>query len=257
MKKTIKLSLGAASVLVIASLVFCGVSIISKMNNHQGEPSEPVIASSQIVNLSDRPTYDSRTEFDVDKTIASSVSLSMTSANYKDPAKLQAASDYVAIVFIDSIDGADNYAEVTDNSTMITSFGKMTILESLKGDLQPGDTKTFYRTGGIMDFEQYCKHANQAHCDKLRHLDPERNAISESLLQDVGFEVGKTYLAYLIKDESFRDGEGYTFTGLENGTREVQAATTYTLNSNSSDLKVLNNFTGEWENLGDVVKQDK
>ena len=74
------------------------------------------------------------------------------------------------------------------------------------------------------------------------------------LFQDPDFEVGKVYLGYFIKDRDFSEEEGYTFTGLEGGTREVQTERTYTLGSDSSNLQVLNNFTGEWEHLGNIIK---
>lgn len=257
MKKSIKYSLGITGTFAVAALVIWGAFTLHELEGQEKPAMPEEVASVEAIDLTNRPTYDNRAEFDAEKTISSGLSLSMVTSNYKDPAKLQEDSDYIAIVFIDSVDGADNYSEVTGDETLVTSFGKMTILESLKGDLEPGSIKVFYRVGGVMDFDQYCEHANRAHCDKLRYLDPERSVISESLLQDINFEVGTTYLAYLRKDESFRAGEGYTFIGFEGGTREVQTASTYTLNSASSDLKVLNNFTGEWENLGDVVKQDK
>ncbi len=254
MKKSTKLSLGAAGILIVAALAFCGAYILNKGQKEKASASE-TITNQAVIDLANRPTYDNRAELGVDQRKSAGVSLTLTSANYKDPAKLQEASDYIAVVFIDSVDGATNYAEIGDHKAMITSFGKMTILESLKGDLEPGSTKTFYRMGGAMDFNQYCEHADQTQCDKLRYLNPDRSVIAEFLIQDIEFEVGKTYLAYFIRDKGFSDEEGYTFIGLENGTREVQTAATYTLNSDPSDLKVLNNFTGEWENLSEIVNQ--
>lgn len=75
---------------------------------------------------------------------------------------------------------------------------------------------------------------------------------------DIDIEADKTYLVYL-KNSSVHYAEpgAYEIIGFEGGLREIQTTSGYSVNSNSSDLKVLNNFTGEWENLSDIVKQDK
>lgn len=255
MKNSTKITLGIASALTIATIIICSILVFNTLNKQDDTPIFDETASAPvIIDFSKRPTYDNRTEFNQDEIGSGGYLLNIVGSDYKIPAKLQEASAAVAIVFIDSIDGATNYAKAADHSTAIVSFGKMTILESFKGNLEPGSTKTFYRYGGVMDFDQYCEHANQAHCDKLRHLKPDRSTIAEFSIQDPDFEVGKVYLGYFIKDRDFSEEEGYTFTGLEGGTREVQTERTYTLGSDSSNLQVLNNFTGEWEHLGNIIK---
>ena len=169
---------------------------------------------------------------------------------------LQAASEYIALVQIDSIDGGLNYAEISQTPTVIASYGKMTVVKTLKGDLPAGATKTYYRMGGTMDLDEYCQHANQAECEKLRYLNPDKKTITYAASGDVELESGKTYLAFMRKDNNLRAAEGYIIMGLQNGLRVVQTATGNSTNANNSEVKVLNNWTGAWENLSEVVKNN-
>lgn len=171
-----------------------------------------------------------------------------------DHAGMYDESDFIALVSIDSIDGADNYAEVRQGVSRVFTYGRMTVIKSLKGDLEEGSTKTFYRAGGTMDFSTYCSHLSEQECAKLRGLNPDQETMTYGIDGDVALEEGKIYLAYLKKDKTLRATEGYTFQQYQRGLREIQTTSGYSANS---DLKVLNNFTGEWENLSDVVKQDK
>ncbi len=161
-------------------------------------------------------------------------------------------SDYVAIVHVDSIDGVDNYAEVINQPARVFTYGKFTVIDTFKGSLNEGETKNFYRVGGTMPFDKYCQHISEVECSKLEALNTDRNDVSYAVAGDIDIEQGKTYLAYLKKDEALRAVEGYTFQENQGGLREIQTAGGYSANSN---IKVLNNFTGEWENLSDIVKQ--
>lgn len=256
-KYTKKLAISASAALVVAIVGSIGALALNRWRAEAQLSPLEVAAHDETANVPDRPAYDYRTEFNGEEVVKGTMNLSV-SGSYEDSTVLQKGSDYIALVRIDSLDGAMNYAEVTNSEVTITSFGKMTILKNLKGDLGSGVVKTFYRPGGTMNFDEYCQHANQAHCGKIQSLNTERKAISMSVAGDIELEVGKTYLAYLMKDEILRDTEGYTFVGFQGGLREIQTASTgYSVNSNPSEVKVLNNFTGEWENLSNVVKQDK
>lgn len=66
-------------------------------------------------------------------------------------------------------------------------------------------------------------------------------------------EVGKTYLFYLQDETTYRNQDDeYAIRGFQGGAREVEASASLSANS-FNDIRVKNNYTGEWESLSVVL----
>lgn len=180
-----------------------------------------------------------------------------------DPNVMTRLSQYTAIVRIDSIDGGDNYSTLNESYVLPYTYGKMTVIQSLRGELPENQTLEFYRLGGTVSMDQYYDSlydSEKANFDEMSMDDAIKNAdfIKVFDAEDVRPEVGKTYLVYL-KDETVYHGipGTYAIIGLQGGLREVQAADSEIQAYSASPVKVLNNFTGEWESLADIISVDE
>lgn len=238
----------APTILILAVITILGVTatiIIAKNNDSQTENN-----SSEIANEGDEIGSSSeQNNFAITGMLDSNFDASDITAMFEH-------ADYVALVHVDSIDGADNYAEVIDQPVRIFTYGQFTVIDSFKGDLEIGKTTNFYRVGGTMSVDDYCKHASESRCSKMEALDPEKDNVSYVVSGDIDIEAGKVYLAYLQKDEALRTTEGYTFQENQGGLREVQSSANYSADSDPSDIKILNNFTGDWESLSSIIPQE-
>ncbi|MBR1796158.1 hypothetical protein IJ765_02770 [Candidatus Saccharibacteria bacterium] len=157
-------------------------------------------------------------------------------------------SEYVAILTIDSIDGADNYSYINHEYVFPYSFGSATIHNVYKGDFRDNDKIKFYRLGGTLPIDKYREGlgvSEKAKFDQLRKNDPNLESaetITRSFKNDIKIDTGKTYLGFLVKDTTY-NGDGLSFIGFEGGIRLIDGE------------KVLNNFTNEWEPLNDVTNK--
>lgn len=169
-------------------------------------------------------------------------------------------SSYVAIVKIDSITGSDNYSDLNKEYVLPYTYGKMTIVKSLKGNLKENSTVNFYRSGGILEVKKYYsglspvqKAKFDSDATKIKELG-EAKYIKVEYEEDIDITSGKNYLVYL-KSDSYYSGStnSYAIFGMQGGLREVQDSSN--LNSkNSAEIKILNNFTNKWETLDKIVK---
>lgn len=182
-------------------------------------------------------------------TAVSSAELSFDNSN---PNAMIDKSSAVAIVTIKSIDGASNYGSGIEQYVYPYTYGEMEVVQTLAGDIPEGSTVKFSRLGGIMPFDEYLKGLSESEQTKITSLNTKRKDVKIAFEGDIDIEVGKTYLAYLVESTVHHAEPGaYEIIGFEGGLREIQTTGGYSANSN---IKVLNNFTGEWENLSDIVK---
>ncbi len=169
------------------------------------------------------------------------------------PSVMAEHSDYIALVKIDSIDGANNYSEIAQGYVKPYTYGRMTIIAGYKGELEEGQSYVFYRLGGTLPAEQYYTgslspegNAKRQEMQAAAGESDEGKYIHDLAQGDVEPEVGKSYLVYLVPEDSYYGKpETYAITGAQGGLREVRQM--------DDRWQVLNNFTGEWENLEAVV----
>lgn len=175
------------------------------------------------------------------------------SYNNSDPQTMAERSDGIAIVKIKSLDGVSNYGNGVQQYVYPYTYGQMGVIQTLKGDIKEGDTVKFSRLGGTMSFDEYLESLSETERAKFANQNTEKKQAKITFDGDIDIEVGKTYLVYLKNSNvHYAEPGAYEIIGFEGGLREIQATSDYSVNS---DLKVLNNFTGEWENLSDVIKR--
>lgn len=87
--------------------------------------------------------------------------------NFSDSDFLYSDSEYVVLATVDSLDGADNYSQVTEEYVMPYTYGTMTIHQVFKGDIVEGSEVVFYRNGGTLPFKQYFAGLNQTQQNKM------------------------------------------------------------------------------------------
>ncbi len=185
-------------------------------------------------------------------TITSDLSWSI---DISSPSVVADQSTNIAIVRIESIDGANNYSELTNEYVYPYSYGQMTVLENVKGELPIDEKIEFYKMGGILTPEQH--YAGLTEAQKSHYDDNQLNSLDKfhySIAGDIDIEVGKTYLAYMKPEQVYYGKPNtYGFTCAQGGLREVDFQNDKQ-RSSGSNTKVLNNFTGEWENLIEVIQ---
>lgn len=208
---------------------------------------------------SDDPTGGQTVEQNV-YTISSTHDLAIDISN---PTEMRRVSTYVALVKIDSIDGANNYSEVSQEYVLPYTYGHMTVLENIAGDLSTGESLEFYRLGGTISVDQYYNGLTEVEKERMDFAKEDNAAlasaeyIKETSDGDVDVEAGKTYLVYLVDESAYYAKPGtYVIIGFEGGLREVrtnsgEVATQSTTEAMS--MQVLNNFTGEWESLNSIL----
>lgn len=181
--------------------------------------------------------------------IANVSSVVDTTINLADPQALAENSNYIALAYIDSLDGANNYSEISQQYVLPYTFGQMTVLENYKGELTPGEKYGFYRLGGTLPAEQYYAGVLSPEANAKRQTMQAENGESDAgkyvrdlAVGDIEIEAGKTYLAYLAPESSYYGKpDTYAIIGYQGGLREAR--------QRDDVWQVLNNFTGEWEDL--------
>lgn len=186
-----------------------------------------------------------------------SVKVSM-SYEYSSPTDLYNESEYVAIVKIESIDGVNNYSSIYDNEVYPYTYGKMRILRVLKGNLDLDSVVNFYRLGGVISANKYYNNLRTSQKESLVALKDSTDELDFTFEDDIKIENNKIYLVYL-NDEKYCEGKenSYAIHGLQIGLREVKNQQTSLKYSKeqAKDIMVLNNITGEYESLNEIIPQ--
>lgn len=178
-------------------------------------------------------------------------SIAEWAVDIEDPKEVAEKSTNIAMVKIDRIEGFGNYAEVSGRYTMPYTYGKMTVLQNIKGELPMNEELKFYRIGGVLSAEEYYTGLGEEMKAKYAEMnadDPElwTKKTRYMMEDDVKVELGKVYLVYLKPDIVYeKDSKAYGMILAQAGTREAQKG-------ENGEWEVLNNFTGEWEKLSEV-----
>ncbi len=181
------------------------------------------------------------------------------SGNISNPSYVDEVSSDIALITILSIDGGDNFSEQTKEYCYPYTYGKFKVERVYKGNIEAEKEYEYIRAGGIIDYNSYYNSLSENEKDKNNFL---TNGIKPAYIKmkfegDIDIEPGKTYLAYLSNPESgiglFAKKDAYMINCFEGGLRE-------TLNYSNvqerdlSEIEVLNNFTGEYEFINDILK---
>ncbi len=185
----------------------------------------------------------------------------MSSMDAMLPKSLYKDSEYVAIVKIESIDGADTYNSVLDEYVLPYTYGKMRILKVIKGDIKVGSIVNFNRLGGRVTLEQWYNCMTKLKQEKFDNYQPilERpyEEVDYSFESDISIESEKVYLAYFSEYVvRIEDENSYELQFFEYGLREVknQKITDYS-NIDLDKIEVLDNHSGEYEKLSSVIEK--
>lgn len=181
------------------------------------------------------------------------------SGNISNPSYVDSISTDIALITILSIDGGDNFGEQTNEYCYPYTYGKFKVEKVYKGNIEEEKEYEYIRAGGIIDYDSYYNSLSEDEKDKNNIL---INGVKPAYIEmksegDIDIEPGKTYLVYLSNPESgiglFAKKDAYMINSFEGGLREVLDYSKIK-DKDLSEIKVLNNFTGEYENINDILK---
>ena len=181
------------------------------------------------------------------------------SGNISNPSYVDSISTDIALITILSIDGGDNFSEQTNEYCYPYTYGKFKVEKVYKGNIEEEKEYEYIRAGGIIDYDSYYNSLSEDEKDKNNIL---INGVKPAYIEmksegDIDIEPGKTYLVYLSNPESgiglFAKKDAYMINSFEGGLREVLDYSKIK-DKDLSEIKVLNNFTGEYENINDILK---
>lgn len=181
------------------------------------------------------------------------------SGNISNPSYVDSISTDIALITILSIDGGDNFGEQTNEYCYPYTYGKFKVEKVYKGNIEEEKEYEYIRAGGIIDYDSYYNSLSEDEKDKNNIL---INGVKPAYIEmksegDIDIEPGKTYLVYLSNPESgielFAKKDAYMINSFEGGLREVLDYSKIK-DKDLTEIKVLNNFTGEYENINDILK---
>lgn len=174
------------------------------------------------------------------------------------PENLKDNSDNIAIVRIISLDSSSaEYDHIVGKT-----YGKLLINTIIKGNLKEGEVIEYASTGGYLTIAEWEKYQPQSANEKRDYL-REKNSLQidkNTTYMHLQFgkcidvEAGNTYLAYFNYNEEM---EKYEMIGFQNGLMKLdipqEEKSISIIDINYDELKVLNNNTGEYENLKEYI----
>lgn len=243
MKEKMRIAIYCVCGVALSALVVTGIKV---MQTQQGKS----VPTTTVSVNNESNTY----------TVKSESSLAVDISN---PDKMAGMSQYVAIVKINSLEGVDNYSQVEDEYVLPYTYGNMTVIKDIKGGLPVGEDFEFYRLGGAISVDEYYESLSETERVQFDRAKKNSNELAEADYievldaDDIRIESGKTYLVYMVNETAYRNKpDTYAIIGYKGGLREVQfnennfGAQSYS----SAPIGVLNNFTGKWEELGDITR---
>ena len=145
---------------------------------------------------------------------------------------IQASTD-VVLATVCSIEGGSTVHEIKHKIVLPYTYGTLTILKSLKGDLSAGQT-----------LEPSQRNAVASVTEKPAY-------IKQKVSEDIDIEVGKSYLVYLSDDSYQVKPDAYAILGYQGGLREVRAARDLQITPETpfSEIEVYQFIDNSWEPL--------
>jgi hypothetical protein len=184
----------------------------------------------------------------------------LSSADFAiDVSSVSELRDHTTNIFlatIDSIDGCSTIAATNQFSPMPYTYGKLTVLENLKGEVY--GQINFAKTGGILSLAEYEEHAPQEMIDnddkhRGKEIDKESTYVSYYFENDIKLEAGKTYVFFTnyVKETNM-----YVVDGVQYGTREVisDEQTTGFRSKPSVSLNIKDNNKNEYTSYEEFKK---
>lgn len=150
---------------------------------------------------------------------------------------LKGEAQQIVIAKVIEIERCTNYNEKIGNYTLINTLGNIEILQVLKGDLNINSKTPFIRAGGTISYDEYQKGVIYGNRSQIQGA---YDYITERKKGDIKIEEGKTYLMFLYYSEY---DDRYEIMAYQYGLREY----------NQENNTVLNNETGEWEDLNNIL----
>lgn len=286
-----KLSLLLIGVFFTLSLCAC-TNHENKINNKGPKKSETQIAGTELVRklevedpeqnlLKAKSFYNYRNEIKSDLVNDLDVTVKAESIiRLEDVPELRDFSSNVFIGTVLSIDGCSTTVLDGNFHPIPDEYGKILLLKNLRGEIKQ-DVIDFGRSGGVITIAEYEKNAPAemiANDDKHREEAGQENIDKENTYQnfryenDITLEAGKTYLFFANYVEST---DMYAIIGFEYGSRaiiksdtevsqflsrpdfekELRQNASLPSTSPGSDLKLLNNATGEYESLDEFISE--
>ena len=173
------------------------------------------------------------------KNIMEIVSEAEILGNPSDSVEIYEMSDAVALGYVKEISGYSNVNEETGEYCYPYTYGILEIQKVLKGNMP--EEVNFIRMGGIVSWDDYYASLHDAQKEKRdAEMEETPDFVNCHFEDDIEIEEGKTYLMYFAVED-----DKYTIQGWQGGLREW------------NDGKVLNNYTGEWQELSDVIPEDQ
>lgn len=179
--------------------------------------------------------------------------------DFSDTQVLSELSDYIAIIRVDSVDGVTNINRKLNKPVIMPfTYGSASVLQVIKGSVP--DEISYIRSGGMMTYDKWVEGQNNPEKLKalradsdLADIPPEDILVDCNMENDINIEVGKTYLAFMCRNDSSNFENEYVIQGFQYGLRELQEPNSAAAAQSAAELKVKNNMTGAWENIGDIV----
>lgn len=187
-----------------------------------------------------------------------SVSEGELTYNPSDPSDMKAHSDTIAIVEVTSIDGGSVKNEITGEPVFTYTYGTVEIKHIVSGENIESENVNFVRGGGLVPFDEWLESQEEASKEKTLRMmgeDAEKiEYVSEYFLEDIPIEAGKTYLAYIDTSGEYSPREdAIQIVGFQGGLREIEFDSDEYYEENYSEIKIMNNYTGEWETLESIL----
>ncbi|NLC34729.1 MAG: hypothetical protein GX760_05645 [Erysipelothrix sp.] len=158
---------------------------VSALNGHTVGSEANVEAKHEEVN---KPTVLDAVSF---------VSLTFDPSN---PDHVYEQAEMIVIASITSIDGTDNFDEETQSYTRVFTYGQAAVHPVLKGEIP--ESFEFERIGGVIEFDKYKLSQTEKTQSLLSQNDNNPDYVNERFDGDIDIEVNKTYVMYLIQDET-------------------------------------------------------
>ncbi len=240
-------------IILTSILLILFVSVICGCNK---EEKKELSDSDNNINVG----YNYKDEYK-DKNITNATTMSDTEENLADSKVLYDISDYIAIVRINSMDGATNYMKKVGAYTGTYTYGTATILKMIKGDIEKKKIN-YIRHGGQMLFKEWIlSHPKESQEKSLNlakkgGLDINNTVVNDMEMGDIDLEINKIYLVYMHHDDEYHDTNEYTIQGYQYGLREVNiSSNTNTINS-LDNIQVKDNDTNKWVSLSSLINFD-
>ena len=163
---------------------------------------------------------------------------------------IQASTD-VVLATVCSIEGGSTVHEIKHKIVLPYTYGTLTILKSLKGDLSAGQTIHFTRSGGIIAYEEYLQTLEPSQRNAVASATEKPAYIKQKVSEDIDIEVGKSYLVYLSDDSYQVKPDAYAILGYQGGLREVRTARDLQITPETlfSEIEAFSYKKETWEKL--------